>query len=117
MMESQNPRHIAIILDGNRRFAKRLMLEPWKGHEFGRKKVEELLDYAKDFGIKQLTFYTLSLENLKGRTEKELEYLFKLMKDAFLNLDKEKIRNDKIKINFLQLQRKKFELSNEIYFN
>src|SRR3989344_2319698 len=116
MMESQNPRHIAIILDGNRRFAKRLMLEPWKGHEFGRKKVEELLDYAKDFGIKQLTFYTLSLENLKGRTEKELEYLFKLMKDAFLNLDKEKIRNDKIKINFIgQLELLPLELQ-EICF-
>jgi len=115
-MESQNPRHIAIILDGNRRFAKRLMLEPWKGHEFGRKKVEELLDYAKDFGIKQLTFYTLSLENLKGRTEKELEYLFKLMKDAFLNLDKEKIRNDKIKINFIgQLELLPLELQ-EICF-
>ena len=40
---SENPRHVAIILDGNRRFAKRLMLEPWKGHEYGRKKVEDLL--------------------------------------------------------------------------
>src|SRR3989344_3759380 len=100
-MESQTPKHIAIILDGNRRFAKRLMLEPWKGHEFGRKKVEEILDYAKDFEIKQLTFYTLSLENLKSRPKNELEFLFKLFKDAFLNLDKEKIKNDKIKINFI----------------
>ena len=33
-------KHVAIILDGNRRFAKRLMLEPWKGHEYGRDKVE-----------------------------------------------------------------------------
>jgi len=100
-MESQTPKHIAIILDGNRRFAKKLMLEPWKGHEYGRKKVEELLGYAKEFGIKEITFYTLSLENLKSRPKNELEFLFKLFKDAFLNLDKEKIKNDKIKINFI----------------
>ena len=35
-----NPQHIAVILDGNRRFAKRLMLKPWMGHEWGKKKVE-----------------------------------------------------------------------------
>ena len=33
------PKHIGIIMDGNRRFAKRLMLKPWKGHEWGKEKV------------------------------------------------------------------------------
>ena len=44
---SKVPKHIGIILDGNRRFAKRLMLKPWKGHEWGYKKVEKLLDWCK----------------------------------------------------------------------
>ena len=62
-MNSKNPEHVAIILDGNRRFAKRLMLQPWKGHEYGREKVEDLLDYAKEVGITEMTFYALSIEN------------------------------------------------------
>ena len=42
-MASKSPKHIAIILDGNRRYAKKLGLQPWKGHEFGVKKLNELL--------------------------------------------------------------------------
>jgi len=95
------PKHIAIILDGNRRFAKRLMLEPWKGHEYGKDKVEELLDYAKELGIKELTFYALSCENIKSRPKNELEYLYNLMKKTFKELDGEKIHKNKIKIRFI----------------
>ncbi|MEM5772502.1 MAG: undecaprenyl diphosphate synthase family protein, partial [Candidatus Aenigmatarchaeota archaeon] len=50
--------HIAIIMDGNRRFAKRLMLEPWKGHEYGAKKLQEVLEWCKEFKIKIVTLYT-----------------------------------------------------------
>ena len=39
------PKHIGIIMDGNRRLAKKLMLKPWMGHEWGAKKVEEVLDW------------------------------------------------------------------------
>ncbi len=95
------PKHIAIILDGNRRFAKRLMLEPWKGHEYGKDKVEELLDYAKELGINELTFYALSCENIKSRPKNELEYLYNLMKKTFKELDGEKIHKNKIKIKFI----------------
>ena len=100
-MTFQNPKHIAIILDGNRRFAKRLMLEPWKGHEYGGKKVEELLDFAKELDINEMTFYVLSVENIKKRPKKELNYLYKIFKETFNNLDKEKIRKNKIKIRFI----------------
>lgn len=103
-METMNlntPKHIAIILDGNRRFAKRLMLEPWKGHEYGAEKIEELLDYVKDLGIKELTLYCLSCENLKSRPKNELEYLFQIFKKEFKNLDREKIEKNKIQIKFI----------------
>ena len=42
--ENKVPRHLAIIIDGSRRFAKRLMLKPYKGHEWGAKKVEKLFE-------------------------------------------------------------------------
>lgn len=100
---SNNPAHVAIILDGNRRFAKRLMLEPWKGHELGKEKVIKLLEDAKDLGIKELTFYALSQENIKSRPKKELDYLLNLMRKAFKELeeDKQKINKNKIKIKFI----------------
>ena len=79
-MENQVPKHIGLIIDGNRRFSKRLMLKPWKGHEYGKEKVEQLLDYAKELEVSQLTFYCLSSENLKSRPENELNYLFKIIK-------------------------------------
>ena len=97
----KTPQHIAIILDGNRRFAKRLMLEPWKGHEYGKEKVEKILDYAIELGIKELTFYALSCENIKSRPKNELEYLYDLMKKTFREIDREKIEKNKIKMRFI----------------
>ncbi len=99
--EQKELKHVAIILDGNRRFAKRLMLEPWKGHEYGRKKLEKVLDYAKDLGIKEMTFYALSVENIKNRPKNELEYLYKIFKETFKNIDSEKIEKNKIRIKFI----------------
>ena len=89
------PKHIGIIIDGNRRFAKRLMLSPWKGHELGYEKVEKLFDWCKELGIKELTLYAFSIENF-DRPKLEFDYLMKLFKDGFnklLNEDKEKIRD------------------------
>lgn len=100
-MKQETPKHIGIILDGNRRFAKRLMLEPWKGHEYGADKVEKLLDWAKDLGVREFTLYCLSSENIKSRPKGELEYLFKLMRKEFRELDREKIEKHKIKIKIV----------------
>lgn len=100
-MESDSPTNVAIILDGNRRFAKRLMLEPWKGHEYGAEKINKLLDYIKDLGIKEVTIYCLSCENIKSRPKNELEFLFKLFKKEFREMDREKIKINSIRINFI----------------
>ncbi len=98
---NSNPTHVAIILDGNRRFAKRLMLEPWKGHEHGRKKVEQFLNFAKDLKIKEMTFYALSIENIKKRSKNELNYLYNVFRETFRDLDKKKIHKHKIRIRFI----------------
>ena len=100
-MEENNLKHIAIVLDGNRRFAKRLMLQPWKGHEYGAEKVEKLLDYARELGIKELTLYCLSVENLRNRPKRELGYLLDIFRKEFKNIDREKIEKNKIRIRFI----------------
>ncbi len=73
------PQHIGIILDGNRRFAKELMKKPWIGHKYGLKKAREALAWACKKGIKYMTAYALSLENIKNRPEKELSLILKYL--------------------------------------
>src|SRR3989344_3788340 len=90
------PRHIAIILDGNRRFAKRLMLKPWKGHDYGEKKVEKLLEWCKELRIEELTLYALSIENF-SRPKKEFNYLLRIFEETFDKLkDDKRVENIKI---------------------
>lgn len=101
-MEIENcPKHVGLILDGNRRFAKKLMLEPWKGHEHGAGKVKKLFDWAKLYGVKELTLYTFSLQNF-NRPKKEFDYLMNLFKKEFEDMyDKNKLDELKTRINFL----------------
>ena len=61
-----DPKHIAIILDGNRRFARRLMAKPWKGHEFGNEKIKKLLGWCSELEIREVTLYAWSVENYPG---------------------------------------------------
>ncbi len=44
-------RHIGVIVDGNRRFAKKLMLQPWKGHEWGAEKIRKFTEWCFELGI------------------------------------------------------------------
>jgi len=73
------PNHIAIILDGNRRWAKRNLILPKEGHFKGADAVENLLDWCEEFDIKIITLYVLSAENL-SRKDLELEYLFEIIR-------------------------------------
>jgi len=68
------PEHIAVILDGNRRWASQKSLHPWFGHEKGAEKVEQLLDWCLNLGVKSVTVYAFSTENFlrSGREVKEI---------------------------------------------
>ena len=100
-MASRVPRHVAIILDGNRRYAKKLGLQPWKGHEYGLKKLEELFKWCIELGIKELTLYCFSTENFK-RSKKEIDYLFGLFWREFSGIKKgEGLFKGKIKVNVI----------------
>jgi tritrans,polycis-undecaprenyl-diphosphate synthase [geranylgeranyl-diphosphate specific] len=74
------PTHLGIIPDGNRRCARRLMKEPWKGHEWGTEKLRTILDWCSELGIRTVTVYALSLENMDKRPETELSFLIELAK-------------------------------------
>ncbi len=78
--------HVAVILDGNRRFARRLMQKPWKGHEWGARKVRSLLEWGREKGVKRFTLYSLSIENIKKRPKRELGYLFRLFEREFRDI-------------------------------
>ena len=72
------PSHIGIILDGNRRWAQIQGVAQGLGHEEGANRAEELLDWCHELGIKTVTLYVLSTENL-DRTSEELRDLFELI--------------------------------------
>lgn len=95
------PKHVGIILDGNRRFARRLMSEPWKGHEYGAGKIRELLNYFREYGIHELTLYALSVENISSRPKNELEMLFKIFRNEFRNMNLKELKENGIRIRFI----------------
>ena len=81
----QNPKiptHVAIIPDGNRRWAKERGLPTLEGHRRGVQNTEKLLYAARDAGVKYLTGWGFSTENWK-RTDKENKYLFDLLREFF----------------------------------
>ncbi|MCU0849692.1 MAG: polyprenyl diphosphate synthase [Candidatus Thermoplasmatota archaeon] len=88
-------------MDGNRRFAKELGLSVEAGHIFGKEKIEEVLDWCFDLGIRVLTIYAFSTENFK-RSEKEVKTLMVLLKQE-LDLAKEdsRIHRNKVRVRIL----------------
>ncbi len=92
------PKHIAIIMDGNRRWAKEKGLDTKLGHKAGAETLGKIASYANEIGLKYLTVYAFSTENWK-RTKEEIGALMILLRtylDKFLN--KESLRNIKIRV-------------------
>ena len=80
MSEMKIPNHVAIILDGNGRWAKKRLMPRNYGHAKGAKTVEKICEEAWDMGIKYLTVYAFSTENWK-RPQDEVDALMKLLKN------------------------------------
>lgn len=68
---------MGIILDGNRRFARELMKQPWYGHKIGVAKAREVVQWAEEFDIPCVTAYVLSAENYYTRPKRELKMILK----------------------------------------
>lgn len=93
-MEHLNvPQHVAIILDGNGRWAKKKHLPRNMGHAQGSKMVERIIEDAYDLGIKYLTVYAFSTENWK-RPKDEVDALMKLLRDYLKNCIKRANKNN-----------------------
>ncbi len=96
MNERIYPNHVAMILDGNRRWAKEKGLPQLKGHQAGFENIIDLAPYIVEKGVKVLSVYAFSTENFK-RTEEEVSYLM----DIFMNMFRKecnKIHKENIKI-------------------
>ncbi len=92
------PKHVGIIMDGNRRFAEALGIGTADGHLHGKEKLEEVLDWCLQLGIKVLTVYAFSTENIK-RSPDELKALMDLFAENFRKAgDDQRVHKNKIRI-------------------
>lgn len=95
------PEHIAIILDGNRRWASDKALNPWAGHEKGAERIEQLLDWCLKLGVRSMTLYVFSTENF-GRSKAEVEQIMRIAGENFRKiLTDQRIYRSKIRVKVI----------------
>ena len=95
-METSIPKHIAIIMDGNGRWAKEKGKLRVEGHRKGAENIEKIIDYSIKLGVKYLTVYAFSTENWK-RPEAEVKALMKLFA-KYLDDKKEELKKQGVKL-------------------
>ncbi len=101
-MEENTSCHIAVIPDGNRRWARKKGLPLWIGHQVGAKNLEKILKKALELKIPYFTFWGASWDNLTKRPKTEVKFLFKIYTDYFKRALKSKeIHQNKVKISVL----------------
>lgn len=97
--KAKTPEHVAIIMDGNGRWATKRGLPRSMGHRKGAEVVEKITKAAKELGIKFLTLYAFSTENWK-RPDEEVSTLMGLLRD-YLKKDLEEIQKNNVRIRFI----------------
>ncbi len=96
--DEKKPEHVAIILDGNRRWASNNSLIPWVGHRHGANKIDELMDWCLELDVKFITLYAFSTENF-SRPPKEVEEIIKLIEEKLFSILKnERIHENKVRV-------------------
>ena len=94
------PKHVAIIPDGNRRWARKKGFQPWIGHREGINHFEKVLNKALELKIPYLTFWGGSWDNLTKRAKIEVNFLFKVYTEQFKRIINDKrIHQNKVKVN------------------
>ncbi|KYK35260.1 MAG: UDP diphosphate synthase [Theionarchaea archaeon DG-70-1] len=95
------PRHIGIIMDGNRRFAKETGILTWEAHWKGANRLEEILDWCNEIAIKEVTVYAFSTENF-SRSQDEVNHLMDLFEKKFYDIAQdERIHRNKTRVRAL----------------
>lgn len=99
--DGPRPHHIGVILDGNRRFARKKGLDGKEGHTFGADKVELLLRWCLKLNIKIVTLYAFSTENF-NRSPDEVKKIMELLLDRLKKItDEPLIMNNKVMVKFI----------------
>ena len=96
------PRHVAFILDGNRRWATRRGMPRWAGYRYGAEKAEKVIEWCFRLGIKTVTLYVLSTENIKRRRPEELREILGTIRDyARKALNDERFKREGVRVKVI----------------
>lgn len=99
---SKIPRHVALIPDGNRRWARKRKLKPWEGHKAGAKNFEDLIQTALKAGVEYFSIWGSSMDNLIKRPVAEKKALLDIYKKYFKRLlDGKEIHENEVQVNFI----------------
>ncbi len=95
------PTHIGLILDGNRRFARGMGLEATLGHQYGVKKLREVLEWCLDLKVRHVTLYVFSTENF-GRSNTEVECLLDLfVRESAHLLQEPRLKSGRVRVKII----------------
>ena len=102
IMQNNSIGHVAIIPDGNRRWAKARGLFPWLGHKEGITSYEKVIDRALELNIFCLSFWGMSVDNIKKRPAVEVEFLLKAFSKALLDaLKNPRLKEHDVRISII----------------
>ena len=97
--DGEKPGHIAVIVDGNRRWADRLSAPHSQGHESGADKIEELLRWCLNLDVRTITIYAFSTENIRRREKQEVEDILHLFNERLRRIVTDKdIHNERVRV-------------------
>jgi len=94
------PQHLGIIIDGNRRWARKKGLPPYIGHKKGMNNVKKIAKYCAKLGVKYLTIFAFSTENWK-RDKNEVNFLMRLLKSAISGKNLQELMKNNVKLNII----------------
>ncbi len=96
------PKHIAVIPDGNRRYARKYNLSIYEAYKIGSEKTLEFLNWCMEFGIKVVTFFVISYDNFLKRSKEDVDAVLRLLKEKLKKIKEYKnIIEDKVKIKII----------------
>ncbi len=102
VMQRPRPKHIGIILDGNRRWARVRSMPPSYGHRMGYDKAKQVLEWCWELGIHTVTVYALSLDNMRKRDPGEVSNLINLVENAVEELSVDpRIKNNSVRVKVI----------------
>jgi ditrans,polycis-polyprenyl diphosphate synthase len=102
MSYAEIPQKVALIMDGNRRYAKKHKIQQIKGHDSGLDTLKSFLQWGKRLGIKEVTAWAWSIDNF-NRAKEEIDDIWKLAREKFsiLYKDQEFFQREGVKVNII----------------